>query len=1064
MRRSKIKPSINLASRRSVSSTPQPKEKSAPAAPKLGSPPVVGPVPSAASVTRDGSCPNKALVAKDNSNKGLDTAKAVNIQPDGNIQKVNEQIQNGVSEGENIPPPSVEVQQASHKGSVPAKTKEIQPSVQSLVAPLSSSQSPTSKEAMPPPDSSGSTGKSTPAATRRRRFAAVPNLGQPRLKSVAPKVQNADHAVGRQGPKPGDQTKDLEGQEGRTVMGPPPVQRVLMASSAQKKSESSRLHALTPGTVKPAGNIEDTDSGAAQASPQTTPSSQPTPAGDASTAVTTTTTPSVGGQEGETRRPAPQQSSLPNVYTKKLKELKDQMDEDTPSKRRKRYARSSSPDRTKMTMSDLIYYNPKTNRMKMSEAEKLNRKAKAENNTKKKVTFAEEDEESIDDVDGDSASTDPMAPQVKIGPDGNIIIDQSTLTVEASPARAFDIGDTEIVHEDSSNTTYSSFLKRKRTPVWKPKETARFYKALSAVGTDFGTITAIFPTRSRAEIKRKFKREERLNRRKVDAALSERKELDMSLFDPPSDSEEEEEEASGMTSKKRKSAKRKQVGKAQADEPVGKEDGSKPDDDVIETMSVRSQDSDDESEDALANILSTTRSGRQPKPRTSFTIEIPPKQNRKRTRASPSQKPSAIVYDSYAEHRLKRLEREREATLRLKMLAGSWITREEAEDGMDDARSEATSDMTSEVASEKGNEEEEEIGSREPAGPTSNLEPTRIVGMPGLGAGSANSSSLPESAPETNAAVSTSKKVMLMITTPDGRQTIVQVNLTSTPESSRAQPSVVGVANQRGRIQTSPATSVASTRDVGAQRVSPTPREIGEYPSTSRSSSPLSSPATRLTTLTNVSSPYHRTPLQTPKIRTVVATGVTQPSKQSKNVTVARIVDGKIVFGPPEVSPSPQSEHSAVASRFDSASPVCGDIHTPRDQDLLDRTPLQTLPSHVLQPQPLPNTSATLDSPMESTSTLPSGALLDEQMSAPPMAMAAVSDPADQFLAGGMLPDLGVNMSFDNNLGVVAYEESIATMGDPIVAQQVDVASSNALTQRTRHRHESNGPFIPPMK
>ncbi|XP_071509555.1 uncharacterized protein [Diadema antillarum] len=1055
MRRSKIKPSINLASRRSVSSTPQPKEKSTPAAPKLGSPPVVGPVPSATSVTRDGSCPNKALVAKDYSNKGLDAARAVNIQPDGNIQKVNEQIQNGVSEGENIPPPSVEVQQASHKGSAPAKPKEIQPSVQPLVAPLSSSQSPTSKEATPPPDSSGSTGKSAPSATRRRRFAAVPNLGQPRLKSVAPKVQSADHAVGRQGPKPGDQTKDLEGQEGRTVMAPPPVQRVLMASSAQKRSESSRLHALTPGIAKPAETIEDTDSGTVQASPQTTPSSQPTPAGDTTMAVTNTTTPSVGGQEGETRRPAPQQSSLPNVYTKKLKELKDQMDEDTPSKRRKRYARSSSPDRTKMTMSDLIYYNPKTNRMKMSEAEKLNRKAKAENNTKKKVTFAEEDEESVDDVDGDSASTDPMAPQVKIGPDGNIIIDQSTLTVEASPARAFDIGDTEIVHEDSSTTTYSSFLKRKRTPVWKPKETARFYKALSAVGTDFGTITAIFPTRSRAEIKRKFKREERLNRRKVDAALSERKELDMSLFDPPSDSEEEEEEASGMTAKKRRSTRR-----------IGKEDGSKPDADVNETMSVRSQESDEESEDALANILSTTRSGRQPKPRTSFTIEIPPKQNRKRTRASPSQKPSAIVYDSYAEHRLKRLEREREATLRLKMLAGGQII-EEAEDGMDDEsvmRSEAASDVTSEVASEKDNEEEEEIGSRDPAALTSNLEPTRIVGMPGLDAGSANTSSLPANSPGANAAVSTSKKVMLMITTPDGRQTIVQVNLTSTPESSRAQPSVVGVANQRGRIQTSPVTSVASTRDVGAVRVSPTPRDIGECPSTSRSSSPLSSPATRLTTLTNVSSPYQRTPLHTPKIRTVVATGVTQPSKQSKNVTVARIVDGKIVFGPPEVSPSPQPEHSAVAGRFDSASPMCGDIHTPRDQDLLDRTPLQTLPSHVLQPQTLPNTSATLDSPMESTSTLSSGALLDEQMSVPPMPMAAVSDPADQFLAGGMLPDLGVNMSFDSNLGVVAYEESIATMGDPIVAQQVDVASSNALTQRTRHRHESNGPFIPPMK
>ena len=50
-------------------------------------------------------------------------------------------------------------------------------------------------------------------------------------------------------------------------------------------------------------------------------------------------------------------------------------------------------------------------------------------------------------------------------------------------------------------------------------DTQKFFKALSAVGTDFGTINAMFPSRTRAEIKRKFKREERINRKKVDQAL-----------------------------------------------------------------------------------------------------------------------------------------------------------------------------------------------------------------------------------------------------------------------------------------------------------------------------------------------------------------------------------------------------------------------------------------------------------------------------------------------------------------------------------------------------------------
>lgn len=63
------------------------------------------------------------------------------------------------------------------------------------------------------------------------------------------------------------------------------------------------------------------------------------------------------------------------------------------------------------------------------------------------------------------------------------------------------------------------------------KETARFYKALSTVGTDFSLMETLFAWRSRAELKTKFKKEERSNRVLVDKALQDSTQFDFSLFD-----------------------------------------------------------------------------------------------------------------------------------------------------------------------------------------------------------------------------------------------------------------------------------------------------------------------------------------------------------------------------------------------------------------------------------------------------------------------------------------------------------------------------------------------------
>jgi len=59
-------------------------------------------------------------------------------------------------------------------------------------------------------------------------------------------------------------------------------------------------------------------------------------------------------------------------------------------------------------------------------------------------------------------------------------------------------------------------------------ETAKFYKALSYMGTDFSLILKVFPDRCRDDIKKKFSMEDRKNRMKVEDALRkfERKWLD----------------------------------------------------------------------------------------------------------------------------------------------------------------------------------------------------------------------------------------------------------------------------------------------------------------------------------------------------------------------------------------------------------------------------------------------------------------------------------------------------------------------------------------------------------
>lgn len=131
-----------------------------------------------------------------------------------------------------------------------------------------------------------------------------------------------------------------------------------------------------------------------------------------------------------------------------------------------------------------------------------------------------------------------MAPQLRIADDGTIVINEESLVIQREYHEP--VYDSTIVEsEHNDNLTYNSYRKFHHTKKWTAKglelifreivffilifdcfkETAKFYKALSMVGTDFTMIQKLFSHRNRDEIKRKFKREEKINQALIDKIL-----------------------------------------------------------------------------------------------------------------------------------------------------------------------------------------------------------------------------------------------------------------------------------------------------------------------------------------------------------------------------------------------------------------------------------------------------------------------------------------------------------------------------------------------------------------
>ena len=253
------------------------------------------------------------------------------------------------------------------------------------------------------------------------------------------------------------------------------------------------------------------------------------------------------------------------------------------------------PERKNITMFDLIYYNPATgDRMSSGEStpskagsslrsSRANSNADAVSNpgerrpsTQLREVCKRLEEEVSEDAGGNnldikSKEEDAMpVPQVKIGPDGALIIDEASTMIDTTAAKKAkeDLLKTPLVFETSNlATNYGSWGKKRKNVDWTERETVRFFKALSVFGTDFSMMENVFKRRSRHDLKMKFKKEERTNRPLVDKCLSQGLKFDASFFDHESEQEEDEEQLAQIEKenklkkkeedKKRKDAERK---------------------------------------------------------------------------------------------------------------------------------------------------------------------------------------------------------------------------------------------------------------------------------------------------------------------------------------------------------------------------------------------------------------------------------------------------------------------------------------------------------------------------
>ncbi|XP_068941093.1 transcription factor TFIIIB component B'' homolog isoform X2 [Petaurus breviceps papuanus] len=280
----------------------------------------------------------------------------------------------------------------------------------------------------------------------------------------------------------------------------------------------------------------------------------------------------------------------------KAQKLREMLREEMTKRRKQwknKYAGNESqmpPDRSKMTMRDLIYYLPDSNPMKSS----LEQEAKTEKSTPPVQTRDQEEkntpdaEDDIEEMEEESNDGPLLVPRVKVAEDGSIILDEESLTVEVLRTKGpCVVEENDPIFERGSTTTYSSFRKNYYSKPWSNKETDMFFLAISMVGTDFSMIGQLFPHRARIEIKNKFKREEKANGWRIDKAFQEKRPFDFDFFARLLEKVLAEEEKRKQKTVKNQNTKEKKSSKPRKKQNVNRVASGEVNDDPDDSLNAR---------------------------------------------------------------------------------------------------------------------------------------------------------------------------------------------------------------------------------------------------------------------------------------------------------------------------------------------------------------------------------------------------------------------------------------------------------------------------------------------
>ncbi|XP_071588006.1 transcription factor TFIIIB component B'' homolog isoform X2 [Heliangelus exortis] len=370
---------------------------------------------------------------------------------------------------------------------------------------------------------------------RRKRICAMPNLVRPRAGPSS--AQCPASKLQRRAPQAPDGSASLQKDSS-----PPEKSNVegTVESSVlpEKKTPVPQVPQFSP--LKKSVNKEQTVDVAAQKNDDTLQKNVPSPLKERPTQERSET------QEEKlpiTPTPVKEKRICSDreriLKARKLREmLKEELKKERMLKHRPPIIEGRSPpDRSKMTMRDLIYYLPENNPMKSSLAEekrteKNSALSQMKEQEEKNTPDSEEDNEEEEAGNGEESQDGPLlVPRVKVAEDGSIILDEESLTVEVLRTKGpCAVEENDPIFERGSTTTYSSFRKSFYTKPWSNKETEMFFLAISMVGTDFSLIGRLFPHRARAEIKNKFKREEKTNGWRIDKAFKEKRPFDFEFF------------------------------------------------------------------------------------------------------------------------------------------------------------------------------------------------------------------------------------------------------------------------------------------------------------------------------------------------------------------------------------------------------------------------------------------------------------------------------------------------------------------------------------------------------